>query len=204
MLPSAAAFIDPLLSTGFPLTLSGVERLARRLEEDWASPRLPERLGRDARVALAEADRAALLIAALYRSFSDFPLFASLTKLYFAAASFAEAARRLGRPELAGSFLCGGHPQFGPSFVDCCRRVLAASPAELADTVWRSERIDQLECSIEPIDVAGLTDSARRNWFPVLASDLVSAARKLRATPAEIDRLLERTGFAQPPSAAPR
>jgi len=34
MLPSAAAFIDPLFPTGFPLTLLGIERLGRMLEED--------------------------------------------------------------------------------------------------------------------------------------------------------------------------
>src|SRR5206468_943554 len=31
LLPSAAGFIDPLLSTGFPLTLFGVDRLARAI-----------------------------------------------------------------------------------------------------------------------------------------------------------------------------
>ena len=31
MLPSAAAFIDPLFSTGIPLTLLGIERLAEML-----------------------------------------------------------------------------------------------------------------------------------------------------------------------------
>ena len=31
MLPSAAGFVDPLLSTGFALTLLGIERLARIL-----------------------------------------------------------------------------------------------------------------------------------------------------------------------------
>jgi FADH2 O2-dependent halogenase len=35
LLPSAAGFTDPLLSTGFPLALLGVERLARILDEDW-------------------------------------------------------------------------------------------------------------------------------------------------------------------------
>ena len=34
MLPSAAAFSSPLFSTGFPLTLLGIERLGRMLEED--------------------------------------------------------------------------------------------------------------------------------------------------------------------------
>ena len=32
MLPSAAGFVDPLLSSGFALTLMGIERLARILE----------------------------------------------------------------------------------------------------------------------------------------------------------------------------
>ena len=32
MLPSAAAFIDPLFSTGIPLTLLGIERIGRILE----------------------------------------------------------------------------------------------------------------------------------------------------------------------------
>ena len=34
MLPSAAGFVDPLLSTGFPLTLMGIERLARVIDKD--------------------------------------------------------------------------------------------------------------------------------------------------------------------------
>jgi tetracycline 7-halogenase / FADH2 O2-dependent halogenase len=35
MLPSAAAFIDPLFSTGIPMTLLGIERLARCLESGY-------------------------------------------------------------------------------------------------------------------------------------------------------------------------
>ena len=53
------------------------------------------------------------LIAALYGALEDFPVFVELSKLYFAAAAFSEAARRHGRPELAGTFLCGGHEEFG-------------------------------------------------------------------------------------------
>jgi len=34
LLPSAAGFVDPLLSTGFPVTLLGVGRLAKILEND--------------------------------------------------------------------------------------------------------------------------------------------------------------------------
>ena len=35
LLPSAAGFVDPLLSTGFPLTLLGISRLAEAIEHHW-------------------------------------------------------------------------------------------------------------------------------------------------------------------------
>src|SRR5262249_35021017 len=35
MLPSAAGVVDPLMSTGFPLTLLGIARLAGILKKDW-------------------------------------------------------------------------------------------------------------------------------------------------------------------------
>src|SRR6185369_2409006 len=38
LLPSAAGFVDPLLSTGFPLTLLGVTRLGRLLRLNWNKP----------------------------------------------------------------------------------------------------------------------------------------------------------------------
>jgi hypothetical protein len=39
LLPSAAGFVDPLLSTGIPLTLLGVSRLAEIIERDWGTQR---------------------------------------------------------------------------------------------------------------------------------------------------------------------
>ena len=53
-------------------------------------------------------------------------------------------------------------------------------------------RIDR---AIEPFDVAGLGDRARRDWYPVRADDLVAAAPKLDATAEEVGRLLQRCGF---------
>ncbi len=44
LLPSAAGFVDPLLSTGFPLTLLGVDRVARIIEGHWDSPDFAARL----------------------------------------------------------------------------------------------------------------------------------------------------------------
>jgi FADH2 O2-dependent halogenase len=161
LLPGAAAFVDPLLSTGFPLTLLGIHRLAEALEEDFGTPRFDGRLGRYGALALEEADRAARLVAALYAAFSDFPLFVELSKLYFAAAHFTETARRAGRPDLAGTFLCGSHAQFGPAFDACCRAAL-----EPLDSAGRERLLGDVARAVALVDLAGLLDASRRNWFP--------------------------------------
>lgn len=103
MLPSAAGSIDPLLSTGFPLTLWGVARLAKIMEQNWE----PKALREYERLTFAELDRTANLIARLYSHFDQFDKFCDVAMKYFAAASYAEAARRLNRPDKAPSFLCG-------------------------------------------------------------------------------------------------
>jgi len=193
LLPSAAAFVDPLLSTGFPLTLRGVERLGRALEEDWGTARLQPALERCGRETLAEADSAALLVGALYASFDRFPLFAALSTLYFAAASYSEAARRLGRPERAGAFLCADHPEFGVAL-----RRLCAAAIEARDDGERALLETAVRRAIAPLDVAGLADAARNGWYPVDAEDLRKACHKLGAGLEEIEALLERCGFFRP------
>ena len=166
LLPSAAAFVDPLLSMGFPLTLLGVQRLAAILEEDWGTPRLADRLLAHGEATLAEADRAAHLIAALYSTFSpvqasnDFPLFAAVSMLYFAAASFSETVHRMGRPERAGSFLCGSLPGFGPDFESCCKAVLSRGPEEGEALVASIARTAGL------LDEGGLFRPGRPGWYP--------------------------------------
>lgn len=194
LLPSAAAFVDPMLSTGFPLALLGIERLTAAIRDAWGDPAFEARLGEDAAITLFEADTAALLVSALYASFADFPAFAALTTLYFAAASYAEAARRLGRPQLSGSFLSGNHPVFGPALAACCRMALAREPGR------RAELLGAVRRAIEPFDVIGLADASRRNWFPVKAEDLVAGAPKLGATEAEILEVLRRSGMPEPGS----
>ena len=188
LLPSAAAFVDPLLSTGFPLTLLGVSRLARIVEESWGRPDLGVRLGELGRRTLDEADAAARLTAALYASFDDFPSFALLTRLYFAAASWTEAARRLGKPERARSFLLFDDPVFGPALRRICGR--AVDP----DVNVRRAAVESVGAAIESFDVVGLNDETRRNWYPVEAQDLFDNAHKLGATREEMEEMLERTG----------
>jgi FADH2 O2-dependent halogenase len=194
LLPSAAGFVDPLLSTGFPLTLLGIARLAEILERGWGSLARSEPLEVYARQTLAELDAAALLVAALYATMSDFELFAALSLLYFAAASFSETARRLGRAALARSFLLQDDPRFGPALRDCCHLALAASRESELTEEGRRCLLAHIQRAIEPFDVAGLSDFSRRNWYPVDAADLFRAAPKLGVGEADIKRLLARCG----------
>jgi len=195
LLPSAAGVVDPLLSTGFPLTLQGIARLAGILEAGWDSRRLEERLIDYARQTLQELKVAAKLVSALYASMNDFPLFTALALLYFAAASFTETARRLHRTELASGFLLSGHPDFSTRLNSCCERACRAySEGNLASEA-RASLIDDVYRAIEPFDGAGLSDRARRNWHPVGARDLLNASGKLGVSKAKINQLLARCGF---------
>jgi len=190
LLPSAAGFVDPLLSIGFPLTLLGVSRLAEIFAKCWDSPRFEASLRDYAAQTEADLLATARLIGALYANMSNFSVFVSLTLLYFAAVSYSEAARRLGKPHLAPSFLLRDHPDFGPA----CRCLLEQARQPLTGEESRvfSEEILQV---IEPFNVADLGNPARRNWYPVDPEDLLRSASKLDATESEVMALLQRCGF---------
>ena len=191
LLPSAAGVIDPLLSTGFPLTLLGMTRLLHVLEHTAEGPERDAGLRAYAQVTQDELDATERLVAALYATMADPALFKRLTLLYFAAASYAEAARRLGRPESAPGFLLHGHPRFGPELRACTDLARHAPKGTARDALC-----DRIDRAIEPFDVAGLLDRSRRDWYPVLAEDLVANRSKLHASVEDVDRLLERCGFA--------
>jgi FADH2 O2-dependent halogenase len=193
MLPSAAGVIDPLLSTGFPLTLLGIGRLVDLLERTWTSGDREGALAAYARVTQDELDATERLVAALYASMGDFALFKRLGLLYFAAASYAEAVRRLGHPERAQGFLLHADPRFGPALRECSLAALALGRAPSA--LGRHALMAAIDRTIEPYDTAGLLDRSRRDWYPVLAGDLIDGASKLGATVDEVDRLLARCGF---------
>jgi len=184
LLPSAAGFVDPLLSTGFPLTLFGIERLAHLMET--GNLHDPTAL----RVYAEETDQDLLatahLTAALYSSMNDFPTFTARTMLYFAASSYSESARRLGNAHLAPGFLLRKQPVFGQRI-----RELAEAPAGANLT-------QEIREGIQPFNVAGLSNPACRNWYPALAEDLIAAAPKLGATEDEVVAMLKRCGFNAP------
>jgi len=190
LLPSAAGFVDPLLSTGFPLTLLGIERVAAILQNGLDTPGRAEHLADYAAHTDAELLAASRLAAALYATMDNFPVFVSLTMLYFAAVSYAETAHRLGKPELARGFLLHEHPAFAPEAARLINRAAGVRTPE--ETRQFAEDVRR---AIEPINVTGLADPLRRHWYPVDAADLLASAHKLHATREEIEQLLDRCGF---------
>jgi tetracycline 7-halogenase / FADH2 O2-dependent halogenase len=218
LLPSAAGVIDPLLSTGFPLTLLGITRLVDLLERTNAGSAERQTALRDyAQITQDELDITEQLVGALYANMADPPVFKRLGLLYFAAASFSEAVRRLGRPDLAPGFLLHRHPRFGPELRACAAEAVevaamsspdAATGAATAATAagssppcaagsgaLREALLARIDMAIEPFDIAGLRDRTRRDWYPALAEDLIAGASKLQASAEDIDRLLARSGF---------
>jgi FADH2 O2-dependent halogenase len=110
--------------------------------------------------------------------------------LYFAAASYSETARRLGKHHLAPSFLLHDNPSFGPAAQRACER--ATHIRSDADTSQFSTEISQI---VAPFNIAGLADPRRHNWYPVDANDLLNSAEKVDSTTEETTQLLEKCGF---------
>ena len=183
MLPSAAGFVDPLMSTGFPLVLFGVGRLAEILETGCA----PEPLAQYAKQTDDDLLATARLIGSLYSTMGDFPSFVSVSMLYFAAASYAEAGRRLGRSHLAGSFLLRDNPEFNRPAEALLQRARGHANKELLH--------DDIVRAIEPFNIAGLGKRDRRNWYPVEAEDFLAGASKLGADRGQVQRLLDHSSF---------
>lgn len=203
MLPSAAAFVDPLFSTGIPLTLLGIERLGHILAEnlDLDSGALGERLAGYAETTLAEADAVAVLIGSCYAAMPQFELFAAQSQFYFAAASFSEMARRVENPALVRRFLASDHAAFSSGLRRCARRLRGRAetlgPEEIAAFAA------QVQEAISCLNVAGLSDPRKRNWYPANLHDVVVHAAKLGLTPAQMRRLLETAPWARGPVSRP-
>ncbi len=189
LLPSAAAFVDPLFSTGFPLTLLGVERLGRLLDGPLDTGAATSAAWTEyADATLVEADETARYIAGCYAAFPRFADFTAYSMCYFAAASFAEMARRLDAPARPARFLCADHPRFGPAMrrLSPAGRGAPSGPA-LADAV---------RDAVFDLNIAGLCDPAKRNWYPADAADTIRDAPKLGVTPEAVRSCLAGLGLA--------
>jgi FADH2 O2-dependent halogenase len=174
LLPSAAGFVDPLLSTGFALNLLGISRLARA----FATSKHPD-LSAYERLSFTELDAAADLIGALYSKMNSFPEFAALSLLYFTAMSFTETAWRLGKEAQADLFLLSNNDVFRQISRDLCARARMGESISFSDVAHL----------VRPWDIAGLTEQ-RRNWYPVSFEDLLNSREKLGASQSEIEALI--------------
>ena len=56
----------------------------------------------------------------------------------------------------------------------------------------RDELLAKIRDMIEPFNVAGLADPAKRNWYPVATGDLFAAAAKLGSSADAIREMLLR------------
>jgi tetracycline 7-halogenase / FADH2 O2-dependent halogenase len=189
LLPSAAGFVDPLFSTGFALTLLGIGRLAEIIQHHWNVQDFPARVRSSASKSEEELLAAGRLIGGLYARMGEFPVFVSLSFLYFTSVIFSETVRRLGKPEMASSFLLFDHPEFGHRCQELLRRArepLATGSSKLCEDILQV---------IDPLNLAGLGDSNRRNWYPADARDLFQGAYKVGASKDDIAALLRRSGF---------
>jgi len=183
MLPSAAGFVDPLLSTGFTLTLQGIERLAQILQQGFDSAELSAQLQSYAAQTECDLLSVSRLIGALYATMGNFSAFTAVSLLYFAAVSFSEAAYRLGKPGLAPGLLL-------PSASALLERAHRLGDGE--ETRAFTEEVLRV---IEPFNLGRFGDPALHNQYPVRAEDLLEASFKLGVDTAEIVAMLERSGF---------
>jgi len=128
-----------------------------------------------ARTTLDEADHVARFIAGCYAVFPRFEAFTAWSMFYFAAASFSEMCRRLHGDSWSRGFLLSQDERF----VAAMRGLSPARPrpADLKVGLYGPS----VAAAIEPINVAGLADPAKRNWYGVDVEDAVRAAHKLNA-----------------------
>ncbi len=172
MLPSAAGFIDPLLSTGFPLALLGIGRVARLLGNHWGRRSFPGQIERYAQQTALELETTARLVGALYASMNRFEVFKQLSLIYFAAAIFCETARRSGQSAAADSFLLCRHPTFHPQLVRICELASGSgSGAEARNLIARIRR------AIRPFDLTGLGDPSSGSWHSAVWPDTANGGR---------------------------
>jgi hypothetical protein len=125
-----------------------------------------------------EADHVARFVASCYASFPRFADFTAWSMFYFAAASFSEMSRRISGDNWSRGFLLAEDDHF----VDAMRRL---SPAHRR----QPELAARVAAALEPVNVAGLADPGKRNWYGVDVEDAIRAAPRLNASADAIRRL---------------
>ena len=111
---------------------------------------------------------------------------------YFAAASYAEMARRVAPERTAAGFLRAADPVFA----DALRGLSpACGVRELRARVRKA---------VESVNIAGLCEPGKKNWYGVDPGDTIAGASKLGVAPATIAAALSALWPPSPPAHTPR
>lgn len=195
LLPSAASFVDPLLSTGFPLTLLGIERLAKIAKmakapkdssSDWVTE-IQKHLLEYQSQTLNESESAAALVGAMLSNLDNFEIFKNLSRFYFVAASYMETMRRLKRPELASGFLLCNDQKYVSNMMGFIESLREPAKSTFNHHNW-------IEI-LKSYDVMGMTEMDRGSRYPVLAEDLLNASERIGIDRPELESLLRNLGM---------
>lgn len=174
-LPSSFSFTDPILSSGFALTLLGICRLAEAADKAGLSISMqPDYLENYEMNMRADADMAARMTAALLKSCGRPNRFKSVLLFYFCAAIQYETRLRLGRIS----------PDSGFMYRDC------REWDELGKRLL-TEEITLEVCSrlLAPWDLGGITIPDRNFQLPASIDDLIRNRHKIPAYQNEILRM---------------
>jgi FADH2 O2-dependent halogenase len=186
LLPAAAGFADPLLSSGFALTLSGIQRLALLLERE-PCPSDTSLAAYGASI-LRDQDAASLMVSGLHRCLGAPRVFNQLLMLYFAAVSYAETARRLGRPQLCPGFLLSGRPDFWEPVERLLREIVSAPQPP-----WDLE--GRVRSLIAPVNLCDWLANSETSCYGVDVNAIELSAKRLGANWEEIGGLRRRLGL---------
>ncbi|MDG1890347.1 MAG: tryptophan 7-halogenase [Verrucomicrobiota bacterium] len=196
MLPSVAGFVDPLLSTGFPLTLHGIKRLGRLISPYQLAKNGPiHALSNLAKITFDELALSDEMIGTLFATMNDFRHFATASLLYFSNVSFSETSRRLGKAYLSPGFLCSGLPGQSLHLKNTLATIRDLHAGNLPrDAKWHA--IQQVvKDAVDPINIVGLDPLSSSPWFYANPEPLLKNAHKVRASQEEIQGMLARCGL---------
>ena len=137
-------------------------------------------------ITLAEADHTARFVAGCYAGFPRFDHFVQYSMFYFAAASYAEMARRVSPERAAAGFLRAADPTFASAVRALSPSLFTSQPGALAEHVCRA---------VDAVNIAGLCDEGKRNWYAADAADAIAGAGKLGVAAEEVTAALAALGF---------
>jgi len=171
MLPHAAGFIDPLHSTGIAHTLSGVERLARILEQSWDHENRIAALQTYQQQVLQELVLLDRLVSGCYRAMNHFPWFVSYSMLYFIATIRYELDRLEGPQDRAPTAFLGADQADWTRIVSSVLERLQMDLDRGDSSLQQAERFQETVWkSLKPFDRVGLSSPEIHHMYPHTAT----------------------------------